>query len=191
MPLEDKKRQTGLNQNLGTGSWFSIVNECRNLQSTFSCLVGWRRNKGIPPVSFTQQNLQEESAQYAQESICHRLLQPVPSVGSNMFPHRKTLVISLCLFIRYPNSHPCVFLWRGVTTAGLISLCANRLPRRESYHGQQFWESFLSSAWQPQHRHLKENFVFQACFQQGNSGTNQTIWTQHPRLKENSLGALR
>lgn len=63
----------------------------------------------------------------------------------------------------------------GSNHRALISLCANRLPRRESYHGQQFWELFLSSAWQPQRRHLEENFVFQACFQQGNNVTNQII----------------
>lgn len=119
--------------------------------------------------SLTQLNLQQQqkSAQYAQESICHCLLQCVPSVGSNMFPCRKTLVSSLCLFIKYPNSHPPVFSVEGSNHRGLISLCANRLPRRGSYHGQQFWELFLSSAWQPQCRHLEENFVFRACFQQG------------------------
>lgn len=38
---------------------------------------------------------------------------------------------------------------------------------------------------------ISRKTVFQAWFQQGNSGTNQTIWTQQPSLKENSLGALR
>lgn len=107
------------------------MNGCRNswdVTTKHPQLSGWEEEgtKGYLQ-SLTQLNLQQqqESARYAQESIRHCLLQPVPSVGSNMFLCRKTVVISLCLFIKYPNSTLLCLHAEGSNHKGSISLCAD------------------------------------------------------------------